>query len=133
MSRPFAFKPITRPNGLTQDALVSELINPEERTWNMELIRTVFWADDVDLIQTIILGRVVVPDKRVWHFTQDGRFSVRSAYHVAVEINERARFDDETRHMWRNNAGDDGKYGEEEVVGMPKWRYRRTCDASKLD
>ncbi|KAK4407847.1 hypothetical protein Sango_0365700 [Sesamum angolense] len=49
--------------------------------------RGVRWRiEDVDMIKSIPLGNYALEDNRVWHFNKNGRFSVKSAYQVALPI-----------------------------------------------
>ncbi|CAL1404858.1 unnamed protein product [Linum trigynum] len=52
-----------------------------------------------------------MPDKLIWHFTDDGVFSVKSAYHLAVDL-------DRTRSGWRSS-----------VTWMDKLSWIRVCEA----
>jgi hypothetical protein len=58
-----------------------ELLNPVSDTWDEELVRDVFWKEDV----SFILATPTNPghdDALAWHFDRKGLFSVKSAYHV---------------------------------------------------
>ncbi|KAG8364630.1 hypothetical protein BUALT_Bualt18G0017400 [Buddleja alternifolia] len=50
------------------------------------LVRHIFWAPDVDVILSIPLARYAAEDTLVWHYTKNGLFSVKSAYHVARNL-----------------------------------------------
>ncbi|KAL0292890.1 UNVERIFIED_CONTAM: hypothetical protein Scaly_3150700 [Sesamum calycinum] len=62
--------------------LVSALIDHELGTWKHDRLRDLFLPVDVEAILKIPLGRTSQPDFAVWHYSADGRFSVRSAYHL---------------------------------------------------
>ncbi|KAL0307052.1 UNVERIFIED_CONTAM: hypothetical protein Sradi_6122500 [Sesamum radiatum] len=65
---------------------VSELIDEESREWNEGLISTLFWPKDSELILQIPLCLVGTKDLHVWHYSSNGIFSVRSAYHIALSL-----------------------------------------------
>ncbi|KAL0410764.1 UNVERIFIED_CONTAM: hypothetical protein Slati_3666100 [Sesamum latifolium] len=84
--RPFSFKVLSPPQILDHDATVSELIDPISGSWNSQSVETIFWPDEVETILGIPLSRTGGLDTWVWHHTINGRFSVRSAYHVAQSL-----------------------------------------------
>jgi hypothetical protein len=73
-------RPIT-PRRQTVLTRVEELIEPETRSWDVQLVRDVFWEEDAKYI----LATPTNPgyeDSLAWHFDRRGVFSVKSAYHV---------------------------------------------------
>jgi hypothetical protein len=60
---------------------VSELLDPVTGSWDTELIKDIFWEEDVVNILAIPT-RVDRDDVVAWHFDPRGIFSVKSAYHV---------------------------------------------------
>ncbi|KAL0413622.1 UNVERIFIED_CONTAM: hypothetical protein Sradi_1563900 [Sesamum radiatum] len=88
LPRPHTFLPITPRNTLAADVTVQTLINPTTNVWDTETIDAVFWPMDRDLILKIPLSKLGCDDLPVWHFSKDGRFSVKSAYCVARDIEE---------------------------------------------
>ncbi|KAK4407773.1 hypothetical protein Sango_0358300 [Sesamum angolense] len=84
-----AFGLITPPLGHMSEMKVSDLIDPQTQDWNAQLIRSIFWPVDNDLILGIPLGHLGLEDQIVWHHTKNGIFSVRSAYHLARTLEER--------------------------------------------
>ncbi|KAL0284767.1 UNVERIFIED_CONTAM: putative mitochondrial protein [Sesamum calycinum] len=63
---------------------VSELIDADLRVWNESLVNSLFSPEDRDLILQIPLRLVGSTDLLVWHYSRNGLFSVRSAYHLAL-------------------------------------------------
>jgi hypothetical protein len=59
---------------------VDELINPIDHTWDVDLLKSIFWPTDVYRIRQIPItpGR---EDVVAWHYNISGTFSVKSAYH----------------------------------------------------
>ena len=73
-------RPIT-PRGHTVLTRVADLLHPDTGRWDEDLVRDVFWEEDV----RYILATPTNPDHEdvlAWHFDNKGQFSVKSAYHV---------------------------------------------------
>jgi len=67
---------------------VEELLEPETGSWDVQLVKDVFWEEDVKYI----LATPTNPgheDYLAWHFDRRGVFSVKSAYHVLDDEKER--------------------------------------------
>ncbi|KAL0282834.1 UNVERIFIED_CONTAM: putative mitochondrial protein [Sesamum angustifolium] len=62
------------------------LMLPLGREWNHSMVRALFCRDEAESILAIPLSCADGEDFFVWHRTADGKFSVRSAYHVAVSL-----------------------------------------------
>jgi len=60
---------------------VDELIDPSTGQWDEQLVRQIFWPQDVELILSISV-HVEMDDVVAWHYDTRGQFSVRSAYKV---------------------------------------------------
>ncbi|KAG8367040.1 hypothetical protein BUALT_Bualt16G0031100 [Buddleja alternifolia] len=73
---------MTSPNTLPLNALVASLIDPVTRTWNADLVQHIFLPPDVDTVLSTPLGRYPSSDTVVWHYTKNGIFAVKIAYHV---------------------------------------------------
>lgn len=65
---------------------VADLIDPITRQWNVELIQSRFWEVDRGRILAIPIGSIETEDKVVWHYSKDGRFTVRSCYHLISQL-----------------------------------------------
>lgn len=65
---------------------VADLIDPITRQWNVELIQSSFWEVDRGRILAIPIGSIETEDKVVWHYSKDGRFTVRSCYHLISQL-----------------------------------------------
>jgi hypothetical protein len=76
----FTRRPRT-PRGSTVLSRVSDLIDPYAGTWDIELVKDLFWEEDVPNILAIPV-HVDREDMVAWHFDHKGVFSVKSAYHV---------------------------------------------------
>ena len=65
---------------------VNQLMQPDGVGWNTELIYQLFYRFDADEICSIKLPRSGGSDVLAWHYEKSGVFSVRSAYRLAVSI-----------------------------------------------
>lgn len=59
----------------------------ELKHWDIQLLNVLFSPEEVDLIRNLPLSMQNVKDRRIWHYERNGKFTVRSAYHVARCIN----------------------------------------------
>ena len=64
--------------------LFFRLHQPMDATWDVDLVKSIFWPVDVNWILQIplTLGR---EDCVAWHYNRNGMFSVKSAYHCQWE------------------------------------------------
>jgi len=90
LPRPYSFAPVMQQQGENPECRVAELIDKVNGRWDEETVRSRFMPCDAELILSLPLCPSWPEDKIIWHFTTDGEFSVRSAYHVA-----RARLHDQ--------------------------------------
>ncbi|KAL0374642.1 UNVERIFIED_CONTAM: putative mitochondrial protein [Sesamum radiatum] len=83
---------------------VSDLIREDIREWDSELINTIFWPEDCVMILQTPLSCVGRQDLLVWHYSRNGLFSVRSAYHLALSLANHAgpSQDSWNRGLWRS-------------------------------
>lgn len=68
------------------DAKVSDLIDVSIKGWNCALIDNSFSAYVANIIKNIPLYPLLRPDKIIWNGTLNGVFSVKSAYHMALDL-----------------------------------------------
>ena len=65
-------------------------MNVESGEWKADLIQDIFLEHEVDSILSIPLSTtLLVKNKLVWTTVANGKFSVKSAYHLAREGNTR--------------------------------------------
>lgn len=65
---------------------VSNLMDAELGCWNTKKIQQCFTAEDMEKILEIPISQYTKEDRVYWATTKHGRFSVKTAYHIAVEI-----------------------------------------------
>ncbi|XP_058783927.1 uncharacterized protein LOC131658676 [Vicia villosa] len=73
---------------LDEDCKVAALIDEDLRMWNRDLVFQAFDHDEATQIVSIPLSRSHMMDKRIWHFEKSGEYSVRSAYHLSLQIKD---------------------------------------------
>ena len=83
---PYEFKVITKNPNEQQPMLVHSLIDHEERKWRKDALEQLFMHRDVEEILKIPIFPTQTTDQQVWHYTPNGIFSVRSAYHMGTVI-----------------------------------------------
>jgi hypothetical protein len=71
---------------LSSDAKVSDLIDVSVKGWNCVLIDKSFSAYVANIIKNIHLCPSLLPNKIIWNDTSNGMFSVKSAYHMTLEL-----------------------------------------------
>ncbi|KAL0456758.1 UNVERIFIED_CONTAM: putative mitochondrial protein [Sesamum latifolium] len=84
-----SFKPITPVSASLPNLLVSDLIEPISVDWDVAKVQELFWPIDSEIILGIPLSRTGAQDLLTWHYSNNGRFSVRSTYHLACALEER--------------------------------------------
>ncbi|KAL0287548.1 UNVERIFIED_CONTAM: hypothetical protein Sradi_7122400 [Sesamum radiatum] len=73
---------------LPHPTTVSHLFDPATHDLNEHLVESLFDASDCDAILSIPTSHAPFDDEIVWHFTKSGKFSVKSAYHLAFDSNQ---------------------------------------------
>ncbi|GER29180.1 ribonuclease H-like superfamily protein [Striga asiatica] len=65
---------------MSESATVDTLIVEHSGKWNVPLVRSIFPNIEADAILSLALPQNHFEDKWIWHFSKNGKFSVRSAY-----------------------------------------------------
>ena len=71
---------------LSGDTMVADLIYSSTARWKNEVIDSLFIDHEADLIKSIPLSVTLPEDKLVWAVTNNGMFTVGSAYKLAVSM-----------------------------------------------
>jgi hypothetical protein len=85
---PSSYSVQSTPRSLTVDCLVADLIDHDLRKWNEGLIQAEFEEEEAKLISGIPLNPLLPKDKLIWRGTVNGEFSVHSACHLGVDVEE---------------------------------------------
>lgn len=70
---------------LDVDPRVSNLIDPATEGWNMQLLNEIFSPEEVMRICSVIPSPLHAADSLFWQGTSQGVFTVKSAYHMALQ------------------------------------------------
>jgi hypothetical protein len=88
-----------------EGARVSDLIDKDLGWWDMDVLGNLFREEEVRAIKSIPLSRTNQPDMMIWRGTVNGQFSVKSAYHLAKEIEDRQKAECskgmQNREVWK--------------------------------
>lgn len=76
----------THQHALPMDAHVSTLIDHDIGMWRIGFIKEIFLPHDAQEILSIPLSLRHPPDCIIWAYTLNGRFTVNSAYKVALSL-----------------------------------------------
>ena len=103
---PSTYKVVSPPVGLPLEARVSELVDPNSRMWRTELVRHIFLPHEAHKICSIALSFKLLEDEQIWAQMNDGRFSVQSAYKIAMDLSSEslggvASDDSKQRRFWK--------------------------------
>ena len=69
-----------------QIKMVYELLKEGSKEWDIELLRRLFLPQDVEAILSTPINDLVAIDRMIWVEDKKGRFTVKSAYRLAREI-----------------------------------------------
>jgi hypothetical protein len=69
---------------------VVDLIDQEINDWIVNLIRSTFYPHDAEEILKFRIPTILGEDTLSWHPNKYGVFSVKSAYHLALESNSKS-------------------------------------------
>jgi len=90
--------PTTRPrpanknqHNLYPDLTVDSLIDSTSRTWNSQALRALMDPQDMKIIESIPLSRTQMVDMNGWHFTNNGKYTVKSGYQIERVYPDRER------------------------------------------
>lgn len=69
---------------------MAELINPYSKQWKLELLEEIFSSSETTIIKIILISFANALDKLIWICIANGKFSMKSAYHLQKELNDLA-------------------------------------------
>ena len=65
----------------------SNLLSEQGTEWDSMNLEMMFTPDDVNDIKQIAIGDLGMSEYCAWNFTQNGQFTVKSAYHLRMSLN----------------------------------------------
>lgn len=105
---PTSYRAQSEIQNLNAEEKVAELIDPDTKAWKVQLINVIFSKEEVGTIHKIPRSLCNIPDKLTWKCAMDGHFSVKSAYHLQNEIQQRSNKQSSSkqnkekwRHLWK--------------------------------
>ena len=87
LPKPSTFKLISPPNNTFERSRSSDLIDPLKCEWQTDLVRQIFLPPNVQSILSIFFSSYLPQDQLVWAYTPKEKFTVRSAYKIALDRN----------------------------------------------
>ncbi|GAA0172858.1 hypothetical protein LIER_26595 [Lithospermum erythrorhizon] len=79
---------ITPENEDYLDLRVANLLDSEIGTWKVDLVRSLFYAIENEAILQMSLAHLDGIDIPTWDCNQQGRFTIQSAYHLIMRLEE---------------------------------------------
>jgi hypothetical protein len=76
---------------LSPSARVQELIDLNTKSWKQQLLNQIFTKEEVGAINSLALSGTIHEDVIMWRGTKNGIFSIKSAYHLAMEEDNNKR------------------------------------------
>lgn len=65
---------------------VKELLVEDDTEWNVNLLQSIFWEEEIKVILSIPLGQNRSEDKPIWALIDKCAFMVTSAYYLALNL-----------------------------------------------
>ncbi|XP_042969098.1 uncharacterized protein LOC122301783 [Carya illinoinensis] len=85
---PTSFKVQSPLRILGSGATVSSLIDQDTHSWNLPLIQNVFLLEEAAIISKLHISPCNSRDRLTWRCTTNGMFTIKSAYHLQVSMND---------------------------------------------
>jgi hypothetical protein len=108
---PTSYSVQSLPGRLHESALVADLIDPDLKSWKLELLQEAFTVEEAKSISKIPLSPLLPMDVLTWRCTQDGKFLLWSAYHLGRELQDM-------------RTGQCSNVGNDSVVWRALWKLR---------
>jgi hypothetical protein len=117
-------KPSTPPLPNTEDVTVHDLLNPDLLSWNSAVIHNLFSIQDATAVLNIPLPVRNLSDARVWNYSVDGVYTVKTAYRRCMSLAAEADLQSAEPHkiwnmIWKQQIP--------HKVRVFLWRLAHTC------
>lgn len=114
---PHTFKPRMQQRDV--DPFVQFLIDPVTKEWKTELVTELFESEDAEIIRAVPFSRSGCDDRRIWHYTKSGLYTVKSGYFVALEMMKNGEFGRKGGGVSRSLCSMDGLWQKTWKVMVP--------------
>ena len=96
------FKPKPKDKSVLQNPMaVENLINPNSKTWNQELLHQIFDQASIVAINELSISVSPSPDKLIWILNPKGQFTVKSAYQANMETSSSTNGGEIWKNLWK--------------------------------
>lgn len=85
---PSTFKVVSPRQFLHQDTRVSKLIDYATASWKFSILDVLFLLHEAEMIKGIPLNSCLPADRLIWSEASNGKFSVKSAYNLAMRLSD---------------------------------------------
>ncbi|XVF04428.1 hypothetical protein REPUB_Repub05bG0081600 [Reevesia pubescens] len=75
-------------SGWNEDSLVEDLLNKDRRDWNRDLVASLFFEKEADLICLVPISRLGLPDVLMWYPNNKDVYTVKTAYRKLCGTNQ---------------------------------------------
>lgn len=96
---PFSIQNSNLVNTLPSEAVISDLMLPGTKQWNLRLIKDIFLEEEANLIAHIPISQLRRADKLVWNLTSNGLFTINSSYHSTSSLIRSKEGESSKRHQ----------------------------------
>ncbi|XP_075492415.1 uncharacterized protein LOC142530463 [Primulina tabacum] len=110
------------------DWTVQDLMVPGSREWDHDIMETIFENRDTKAVTEIPLGPIKLQDNRIWHFSKNGDYTVKSGYHVAMSLDanlEARKIQGNWKAIWKLNVPP--------KIKIFLWRACRECLSHRIN
>ncbi|WVZ78208.1 hypothetical protein U9M48_025957, partial [Paspalum notatum var. saurae] len=94
---------VTRRPATPRGSSLLRVIYPSTGYWDAQLVTDTFWPEAAEITLSIPTDERY-PDWPAWHYDPAGRFSVKSAYKLAVQIRDQMMGDDASTSNSNNDT-----------------------------
>ena len=103
---PTTYRVVSPPCDMNDFLMVSALIDHDLRSWKANLVKSIFLPFEADTILNIPISYNLSKDKLIWVGNRKGVFTVRSSYHVALNLVDcsdegESSFGDPWERLWK--------------------------------
>ena len=83
---PSSFKVVSPRNQGTTVEIVEHLLDSDRGSWDIKNMRNTFLPFEAEVVLGIPISPSLPNDSRIWVWSNNGRFTVKSAYEIALKV-----------------------------------------------